>query len=295
MVMAVDRRIVLAGGSAMFAWPVWGRLASSHDSIARGWAALDLRTGRRMGAGAAIRLPMCSTFKWLLAACVLDRVDTKLERLERRMNVRRADLLDYAPETRAMVNAAGGNSARVTIGALCKAAVRISDNTAANLLLGSIGGPAGLTRWLRTIGDTVTRLDRREPWLNDVAANDPRDTTTADAMLADLRRILFGSVLTRSSREQLLAWMLSSRTGADRLSAGMPDGWRIAHKTGTRSVNTAAPISQRSAAGDVGVLIPPDGGAILIAAYIAGSRQPQPDIDRWFAELARDVVGKFAV
>ena len=41
----------------------------------------------------------------------------------------------------------------------------LSDNTAGNLLLDSLGGPSALTSYVRTLGDNVTRQDRREPAL----------------------------------------------------------------------------------------------------------------------------------
>ena len=68
------------------------------------------------------------------------------------------DLLDYAPATKEHLPEGG-----MTVSALCAASVELSDNTAANLLLASIGGPEGLTRYARSLGDTVTRLDRTEP------------------------------------------------------------------------------------------------------------------------------------
>ena len=67
-----------------------------------------------------------------------------------------------------------------------------SDNTAANLLLPSVGGPAGLTAWLRGIGDKVTRLDRMEPMMSEAIPGDPRDTSSPDAFAASFERILLG-------------------------------------------------------------------------------------------------------
>jgi beta-lactamase class A len=76
----------------------------------------------------------------------------------------------------------------MTLGALCAAAIEQSDNTAGNLLLDAIGGPVGLTNFVRTIGDEMTRLDRKEPELNSAIPGDERDTTTPAAMCADMQR-----------------------------------------------------------------------------------------------------------
>ena len=120
-----------------------------------GVAALATGSGQRIDYHAGERFPMCSTFKALAAAAVLHRVDEKQDQLDRFIPYTEADLLEYAPVTREHVR-----EGRMTLGALCAAAVTLSDNTAGNLLLKVIGGPAALTRYARSLGDKETRLDR---------------------------------------------------------------------------------------------------------------------------------------
>lgn len=282
----MTRRVMIGGAMAGIAAPALGVTA---PGVTTAWATLDKATGRFSGVNVNDRMPMCSTFKWLLAACVLARTDRGLERLSHRISFGPGDLLGYAPTVRAALTAAGGDRASLSIKDLCEAAVTVSDNSAANLLLPVVGGPEGLTAWLRRAGDPITRLDRTEPALNRVPPGDPRDTTNAAAMLGTLDRLLFGAVLSRGSRHRLTDWLLACKTGADRLPAGLPAGWRAGHKTGTYTTDRPTQID-RNAAGDVGLLLPPSGKPILIAAYVAGSRQPQPVVDRWFAGLARDAV-----
>ena len=204
-------------------------------------AAIEARVGGRLGvavrdAGSGLsfayrgaeRFPLCSTFKLLLTAAVLLRVDQEHERLSRVIRYGEAQLLEYAPVTRARV-AEGG----LSIGDLCAAAMTFSDNTAANLLLESIGGPVGLTRYLRSWGDSQTRLDRNEPTLNEALPGDLRDTTTPAAMLGDLETLLLGAALLPSSRDQLAGWLVANTTGHARLRAGFPATWRVGDKTGT--------------------------------------------------------------
>ena len=294
----LTRRTLLAGGAVSLTPPLRAAVGQSDQphtlgpGALSGWAMLELGSGRIAAVNADLRLPMCSSFKWLLAACILSRVDRNQEQLDRMLRFGVPDLLDYAPTTRAALTAAGGVSVAMPIVALCEAAVTLSDNTAANLLLGTIGGPASLTAWLRATGDGVTRLDRTEPALNRVPVGDARDTTTPIAMLGNLHRILFGMVLATASRDRLLEWMLHCQTGAARLPAGLPAGWRIAHKTGTWTVGPGHDPRDRAASGDVGVLFPPRGQPILIAAYTTGSERSQADIDRWFADLAHNAVAR---
>jgi beta-lactamase class A len=254
-----------------------------------GWAALDMATGRVSSVNPDARFPMCSSFKWLVAACVLARVDAGREHLDGRLSFGLPDLVPSSSGPEAAL-VAGSQRPSLTVDELCASAVELSDSTAANLLLATIGGPSGLTAWLKTHGDPVTRLDRTELALNRVGRGDVRDTTTPAAMLGNLHRILYGDVLSPSSRARLFGWLLRCQTGATRLKAGLPPSWRIAHKTGTWMPGRGHSRDERSAAGDVGVLIPPNGPPVLIAAYTAGSERPQAEIDRWFADLARSAV-----
>ena len=155
-----------------------------------GMSAIDTGSGRTLAYRADERFLMCSTFKGLLVALVLARVDTGEENLARPVHYTEKDLIFTSPVTKA--NVAQGE---MTIGALCQAAVEVSDNTAAVLLMRSVGGPAALTRFMRSLGDTVTRSDRYEPKSNEYSGL--LDTTTPRAITTSARNILLGRSLTR--------------------------------------------------------------------------------------------------
>lgn len=245
-----------------------------------GVAALAIGSGQRIAWRANERFAMCSTFKWLLATQVLAAVDAGREQLDRFVAYGAADLPAYAPVTRAHLNDGG-----MTVGALCEAAVEHSDNAAANLLLATVGGPAGLTRFLRSIGDDTTRLDRTEPDLNSALPGDPRDTTSPAAMVRDLETIFAQRrVLSAGTRSQLLAWLRGSTTGATRLRAGLPHAWRVGDKSGS---------GDHGATNDVAVATLPDGTLVLIAAYGAGSTASAAERDRALAQVG-EFVGAWA-
>ena len=188
----------------------------------------DTGTGSTLEHRSDELFPMCSTFKLLAAAAILRRVDEGAERLERTMAYGPSDLLDYAPVAKAHV-AEGA----MTLGDLCAAGIDWSDNTAANLILAVIGGPGGLTRFARSLGNSMTRLDRNEPSLNAGVPGDERDTTTPSAIAEDLRILLLGDMLSEPSRRQLEAWMIADKVGDRRLRAGLPRGWVVGDKTGS--------------------------------------------------------------
>lgn len=289
----ISRRTLLAGLAAAIA----GRAASAATPVdaptagerqAPAFQTIEARVGGRLGVTAtdvgtgltlrhrpAERFPMCSTFKWVLAAAVLARVEAGEDRLDRAVAYGPSDLLNYAPVTTAHVS-----EGRLSVEALCAAAVQVSDNTAANLLLPLVGGPEGLTRWIRSLGDPVTRLDRVEPDLNEVEPGDARDTTTPDAMVGLLQTVLLGDVLTPAGRERLTGWLITSTTGTTKLRAGLPEPWRVGDKTG---------MGARGATNDVAIAWPPTGGPILIAAYLRDSDAPVDARNGALAEVGREV------
>jgi beta-lactamase class A len=241
-----------------------------------GLAALDTGSGKRLDYRSEERFPMCSTFKFLAAAAVLKRVDDGQEKLDRFISYGAKDILEYAPVTKAHLKDGG-----MTLSALCAAAIEQSDNTAGNLLLDAIGGPAGLTSFVRGIGDEMTRLDRKEPELNSVSPGDERDTTTAAAMRADMQRLLLDNVLSESSRHQLEDWLQHNETGALMIRAGVPKTWTVGDKTG-RGANGAT--------NDVAIVRPPGRAPILAAVYTIGSTSSADDRSAVVAEAARIVV-----
>ncbi|MGH6971827.1 MAG: class A beta-lactamase, partial [Caulobacteraceae bacterium] len=245
-----------------------------------GLAALDARSGRRLTHRADERFAMCSSFKAMLVAAALARVDRGQERLDRFVRFGEADLLDYAPVARAHVKAGG-----MTFGELCAAAIELSDNTAANLILASIGGPPGWTRFVRSLGDGVSRLDQSEPALNDVPPGDIQNTTTPAAMLGDLRRVVLGDVLSPGSRAHLAGWMVACKTGLKRLRAGLPADWRVGDKTGTWT-------GAHNASGDIAAAWTPR-GPIVITCYLSNAAAPIPARDAAFAQAARVVARTF--
>lgn len=222
-----------------------------------GVALLDTASGRRVAHRGDERFPMCSTFKFLAAALMLTRVDRGEDRLDRRIVFAESDLVPYSPATKEHAGPGG-----MTVDAICAAAVTLSDNTAGNLMLASFGGPAGLTAFVRGLGDPVTRLDRIETELSEGAPGDPRDTTSPLAMLGTMQKVVAGNVLSAGSRERLIGWLVANKTGDKRLRAGLPAAWRVGDKTGTGG---------NGSANDIAVAWPPGRAPVFIAAYYTGS------------------------
>lgn len=247
-----------------------------------GFGALDSGSGRSIRHRADERFAMCSTFKAPLAAAVMARIEAG--------EIGAEDVLTFDPETLLPTSAIAGArpDGRIRVIEACEAVVSYSDNTAANLLLERIGGPAAMTEYFRSLGDGVSRLDRYEMGLNANIEDDPRDTTTPDAMLGNLQALLLGDALGAPARDLLTAWMVNEQNGRRRIRAGLPPGWRVANKPGT-SVNGAT--------NDIAVAWPQQdisGGApIVFAAYVDAPGAAPAAREAAIARLARLAAQEF--
>jgi len=220
------------------------------------------------------RFAMCSTFKAPLAAAILDGAGKGHFDLGADVRFTDADPLEYAPVVKD--NIAKG---ALPVDRLARAAVEVSDNSAANLLLPLVGGPAGLTDFMRVHGDSVTRLDRTEPTLNENAAGDPRDTTSPAAMAALMARLLFKD-LSPDAASTLRGWLVSSTTGTKRIRAGLPEGWSAGDKTG----------SCGTAFNDVAVLKAPNGADYVLAIYLDRPTVKPEEADAAIAEVTKSAL-----
>jgi beta-lactamase class A len=261
--------------------------------------AIEARTGGRLGVHARVddrfgrnsigwradeRFLMCSTFKMLAVAAVLARLVRREEHLDRWIKYDASDLQEYAPVARANLDKGG-----MTLEAICAAAIEVSDNTCANLILDSLGGPKGVTSYIRSLGDQVTRLDRNEPSLNRPGpTGDLHDTTTPRSMSGLWQNILFDNrmklasspLLSIQSVAQLRGWLEACSTSPNRLKAATPAGWSIGHKTGLGSTT----------AGDVAFCNRSDSWPILIAVYLEAPGMLDNSHDDAFAEVGQIVL-----
>lgn len=283
------RRFVLRASAALVLVPSCNQNSPmiDHDRLTR----LEAATGGRLGVSAVNlgsgktlvhrgneRFAFCSTFKWLLGALVLAKVDAGTELLTTQLSFGPDDILSHSPVLSPAVN-----RGTMSLAELCEATITTSDNAAANLLIKHLGGPAALTAQLREFGDEVTRFDRYELELNEAAPGDPRDTTSPNAMRATMERFLFGDALSDQSRRLLRRWMIDAVTGFSRLRAGIPEGWVAGDKTGTNLTNMN---------NNLAFAIPPDGaqadtGPVLITSFIDAPHPFSEERNNAHAEIAR--------
>lgn len=284
------RRVLAAGAAIPLALSL--RRAAAVDATAATadarFAALERRYGGRVGVFATTasgtvqaayraneRFPFCSTFKLILASAVLARDAHSPGLLERRIRYTQKDVVAYSPISSRHV----GDG--MTVAQLCAAALQYSDNTAANQLIALVGGPAAVTAYARSLGDTAFRLDREETALNTAIPGDPRDTTTPAAMTHTALALVLGDALPAARRTQLQAWLRGDTTGAKRVRAGVPAGWQVGDKTGTGDHGTA---------NDVAVLWRPLREPLVLTVFHTQEVEDAKPSDEAVAEATRIVV-----
>ncbi len=227
------------------------------------------------------RFPFCSTGKVMVVSTILKQSenDPNLLRKQITYDQNQVDESGYAPITKQHL----GSGMRV--GELCQAAMEYSDNTAMNLLLKLLGGPAAVTAFARTIPDESFRLDRWEPELNTAIPGDVRDTTTPNAMADSLKQLALGDFLALPQREQLQTWLKNNTTGDAKIRAGVPKGWVVGDKTGSGSYGTT---------NDIAVIWPPNCHPIVMVVYLTQKEKNAIKHDAVIASATRLVIEELA-
>lgn len=282
-----NRRQFILSVATFTALPSLAQTASPESALAAleegldgqlGVYAIDTGSGKEIAHRADEAFPMCSTFKAVLAAALLEHSVTNPPLLQKRLQYDKSALLNHSPITEKRLDDG------MTVDELCFAAVAHSDNAAANLLLKEIGGPEKLTAYLRSLGDKHTRLDRWEPELNSALPGDLRDTTTPRAMATTLRKLALGSALPAAQQTRLQEWLIANTTGDTRIRAGVPRGWKVGDKTGTGAYGVT---------NDIGILWPPRRAPIVVTIYLRRNHPQAENPSNLVAAAAKIVAQHF--
>ena len=240
--------------------------------------ALDTETNKEVLYRSDDRFLYCSTSKALLAGIVLQQ--NSLDQLKQVVRYSSDDILSYAPVTKEHVEQG------MTLEEICIAALRFSDNTAANLLFNHIGGPTGFKSALNKLGDNITEPVRLEPHLNEVIPGDNSDTSTPRQLAIDLQAYATGNVLTEDKRKMLIEWMTGNATGKKMIRAGAPADWIVADKSGSGSYGTR---------NDIAIVIPPNRKPIIIAILSTHAEKEAKYNDQLIAQAAKIVFDSLVV
>lgn len=254
------------------------KLIEDNLSAHVGVAVLNTKTGEHWHYKGNERVPLTSTFKTIACAKLLHDADSDKALLSRTILVKSDELVTYSPITEKYVGQ------KITLNDACAATMHTSDNTAANIIISAVAGTDGITDFVRRIGDDVTRLDRFEPELNEALLGDIRDTTTPNAITKTLNRLLFGSVLSKPSQQQLKEWMVNNQVTGNLLRSVLPEGWEIADRSG------AGGFGARSI---TAVVWGETQSPLIISIYIAQTEASFSERDEAIVKIGRSIFNSY--
>ncbi|MCQ6266778.1 class A beta-lactamase [Fictibacillus sp. WQ 8-8] len=240
--------------------------------------ALDTGTNKTVTYRSDERFAYASTHKALAVGALLQQ--KSIEDLNQRITYTRDDLVNFNPITEKHVDTG------MTLKELCDASIRYSDNTAENLILKQLGGPSGLKKSLREIGDNVTNPERFEPELNEVKQGEKHDTSTPRALATSLQAFAIGDALPTEKRTILTNWLKRNTTGDTLIRAGVPKSWEVADKTGAGSYGTR---------NDIAIIWPSKGDPIVLAILSSRDKKDADSNDKLIAQATKEVIGTLKV
>ncbi|HSW71158.1 MAG TPA: class A beta-lactamase [Gammaproteobacteria bacterium] len=224
------------------------------------------------------RFPIQSTFKIMVVSAILKKNSTDNQLLRKKITYTNEDLVFWSPITEKNINSG------MTISELCAAAMMYSDNTATNLIMKELGGPAAVTAFARSIGDTSFYVSNWEPELNS-NPNNATDISTPKAMAKAVEKLALEETLLVPQREKLVAWMKGNTTGATRIRAGVPKGWVVADKTGSGDFGIS---------NDIAVIWPRDCAPIIVSIYSIQNKKEAARHDEILVSSTQLVINEFS-
>lgn len=261
--------------------------------------------------------PQQSVSKMWVALALLDRIDHGDAALTDQVRIGPEDLTLFHQPLANRVRAQG--EVRETVAVLLNTAITGSDNTANDALLRHIGGPGTVRRFIerqrlgnirfgpgeRLLQSSIAGLQWQQRYSAasnfQVARNavplavrrmalerylaDPEDGAAPSAIVDALARLARGELLSPASTRLMLDTMARTTSGPQRLKAGVPAGWQVAHKTGTGQELAGTATGYN----DIAILTAPDGTRYAVAVMLASTTASIPERMRMMQAVSRAV------
>ncbi len=274
------------------------RLRSTLAALAQeapgrlGVTVYDITGDTRVSVRGDEAFPLASTAKLAIALAAFRRADQGRLNLNERITITAADLR-RGPSEIAAQHPRG--NVTVTYWQLIADMLIASDNTASDVLLGTLGGPDAVQTFLTKLGTHGFHFRKSEAELYADArrgrtfARGGDNAGTPNGVADLLREVALGHYLSLDATNELLQMLAASHTGEDRLRAGLPPAVTLAHKTGTS--DTVGGVTD--ATNDAGILTFPDGRRIVIVAFLSAARADAGARDAVLADVARAAYDAF--
>jgi beta-lactamase class A len=228
--------------------------------------------------------PMQSTFKFPLAMAVLHMIELGKLQLDQPIRFLKSDRsVTYSPLQDEFPDA----DVDVPLRQLIKLSVETSDNSATDIELRLLGGPAVLQQYLDSLGLAAIHQQDSEHTLRGDQKLQYRDYAEPAAMVALLRLLADHSPLNSAHTALLNSWMLEATSGPQRIKGLLPTGTPVAHKTGS----SGEEFGMIPATNDVGLITLPDGRRLAVAIFVTDAHADQATCEVVIARIAQAIYG----
>jgi len=255
------------------------------------------------------KYPMASAYKLpILVELFYQRAAGKLN-LDDRIEVAPADLHVGSGSMSQLFDPPG---VQLSIRNLINLMMRISDNSAADILLNKVGA-ANVTGRMRSLGLATIRVDRTTQEMildqsgldyagygklpvaelrerlqaidpltasraNDEFSKIEKDVASPRDMNILLEKVFHGQIVDRATSDEILQILKECQTGLARIRGLLPEDTVVAHKTGTIGGTT----------NDTGIVfLPYRGDHLLITVFTKDAKAASAERDRVIAEISR--------
>src|SRR5688572_8736272 len=258
-----------------------------------------IETGQSVSLNPNEKFAMQSVVKLPISMAVMKRVAEGKLTLDQKVKIAKDE---FVPSNmRSPIREANPNGAELTVEELLRAAISVSDGTAADVLQRVAGGATGIQAYVDSLGiaDMKIKHSHKEfgqkwefQYENSVAP------TAAVALLTKLWNATGGKASVNErlegtgarGAELLMKFMTESDNPPNRLKGMLPKGTVVAHKTGTGGTQNGI----TSATNDVGIITLPNGSHVAIAVFVGDSTADLAVREAVIAKIARAVFDKWS-
>jgi beta-lactamase class A len=270
-------------------------LAAEAGLAKVGFAAVDMDRGRTAFVRGGELFPMEGLNKLPIAVAYLKLVQDGAARLDARIHLKATDIV---PGRSPIADRLRKRRTLFTARQLIEHMLLNGDTTATDALIRRAGGIRGIQAALKRLKLDGVRIDRTERQLARDAVTlpldrylaDARDTTSPRAFAGLIVRLAAGHLVQPRLTKFVLDLMRRTKSGDDRLKAGMLPGWTLAHRAGlARSVEGVTPAFH-----DAGLATSKANGRVALALCIERATLPTSELARFHRAAARAVLEAWA-
>ncbi|MBL0911245.1 MAG: class A beta-lactamase, subclass A2 [Bacteroidia bacterium] len=232
-----------------------------------GFALKHTGNGDTLTLNGAGHYPMQSVFKFPLSLAVLHACEEGKLAIDAKHKIAKADLL---PGSWSPIRDDHPNGAELPLKEIMRYTVSQSDNSGCDFMFRLLGGPRYVNDHIHSLGIKDMAIVATEAEMHRDWETQFTNRSTPFAMVQVFEKFYKGNALTEANRDLLWQMLTESTTGPRRIKGQLPEGTVVGHKTGSSGTNDKGITA---AVNDAGVIILPDGQALIIAVFVSNTTE----------------------